>query len=242
MDFEPTLQPATLVRRYKRFLADVVLDDGSELTVHCPNTGAMTGCAEPGWRVWLSRSDSKTRKYPHTWELVETDNGIACVHSARANKVVAEAIADARVPALAGYEKLQTEVKYGAGSRADLWLSSGDRHCVVEVKSVTLCRDAGAGVFPDAVSTRATKHLQELQAVVESGQRAVIFYCVFHEGIKTVSAATDIDPVYAATLQAAMTAGVEAMAWSCRVSAQGISLHEPLPVLPPKPDDAMLAS
>lgn len=241
MDFEATLEPATLLRRYKRFLADVVLDDGSELTVHCPNTGAMTGCAEPGWRVWLSRSDSKTRKYPHTWELVETDGGMACVHSARANKVVVEALTQGRVPALDGYEKLQTEVKYGSGSRADLWLSSGERQCVVEVKSVTLCRDGGEGVFPDAVSTRATKHLNELREVVASGQRAVIFFCVFHDGIKAVRAAAEIDPIYAATLGEAMAAGVEAMAWSCRISAQGISLHESLPLLAPGADSAMLA-
>jgi sugar fermentation stimulation protein A len=233
MVFEKPLQAATLVRRYKRFLADVVLDDGRELTVHCPNTGAMTGCAEPGWRVWLAHSDSKTRKYPHTWELVETSSGLACVHSARANKVVAEAVGGGRIPALAGYEQLQTEVKYGQGSRIDLCLSSADRQCLVEVKSVTLCREHGDGVFPDAVSTRASKHLRELQAVAESGQRAVIFFCVFHTAIKQVQAAVDIDPAYAAALRQALDAGVEAMAWGCQISPQGITLHEPVPVLPP---------
>ena len=231
MDFATELTPGTLLRRYKRFLADVELDSGERLTAHCPNTGAMTGCAEPGSRVWLSRSDSKTRKYPHTWELVDTGAGIACVHSARANAVVYEAVEAGRIDALGGYDEIRREVKYGAGSRADLVLEGDRGRCTVEVKSVTLRQQGGIGIFPDAVSKRAHKHLQELQAVAEAGERALIFFCVFHEGIHEVRPARDIDPAYCAALEAALTAGVEAMAWGARISPAAISLQRELPVV-----------
>ena len=231
MDFSGDLRRGILIRRYKRFLADVRLDTGEEITAHCPNTGAMTGCAEPGDPVWLAWSDSKTRKYPFTWELVQTRFGMACVHSARANKVVLEAVAAGRVPELAGYPEILTEVKYGNGSRADLVLEGAGPRCVVEVKSVTLCCEGGRGEFPDAVSTRARKHLQELQGVVEAGERAAMFFCAFHSGIRSVHPARDIDPAYAAALEQALAAGVEALAWSADVSPRGITLARPLPVL-----------
>ena len=231
-EFPVPLIRATLLRRYKRFLADVELEGGEQLTVHCPNTGAMTGCAEPGWPVWLSISDSKTRKYPHTWELVETAHGMACIHSARANQVVAEAVEAGKIASLAGYPTLQREVKYGTGSRADLVLDGSGSRCVVEVKSVTLRLADGLGAFPDAVSERARKHLTELQSVVEAGERAVIFFCVFHEGIHQVVPAGEIDPAYCQALAAAMAAGVEAMAWAARISPGGISLDRKIPFVP----------
>jgi sugar fermentation stimulation protein A len=219
----------TLARRYKRFLADVELEGGETITAHCPNTGAMTGCAEPGSPVWLSRSDSKTRKYPHTWELVKTARGMACIHSARANAVVEEAILAGRIPALEGYAETRREVKYGNGSRADLRLQDPGT-CTIEVKSVTLCLDGGAGVFPDAVSERARKHLDELRALSEAGERAVIFFCVFHEGIELVRPAWEIDPAYCDALLGAVDAGVEAMAWGAEISPAGIALQRELPV------------
>jgi sugar fermentation stimulation protein A len=224
------LIPATLLRRYKRFLADVELASGEQITVHCPNTGAMTGCAEPGWRVWLSRSDSSTRKYPHSWELVETAQGMACIHSARANGVVEAAVQAGLIKSLQGYDKVMREVKYGEGSRADLVLTGSGPRCVIEVKSVTLCLADGSGQFPDAVSTRARKHLQELQSVVQAGERGVIFFCVFHEGISRVEPARDIDPAYCAALEEALAAGVEAMAWRASITPAGISLVEELPL------------
>jgi sugar fermentation stimulation protein A len=230
MEFPSSLTRGTLLRRYKRFLADVELESGEQITVHCPNTGAMTGCAQPGSPVWLSHSDSKTRKYPHTWELVETSAGLACIHSARANAVVAEAVQAGMIPELAGYDSLRREVKYGQGSRADLVLEGEGPRCVVEIKSVTLCRDNGVGVFPDAVSSRARRHLQELQEVVAAGERAVIFFCVFHSGIQRVCPARDIDPAYANALQQAVAAGVEMLAWSATISAQAIVLDRALPV------------
>ncbi len=223
------LQSGRLLRRYKRFLADVELAGGERITAHCPNTGAMTGCAEAGDTVWLSRSDSKTRKYPHTWELVETRSGMACVHSARANAVVREALEAGLVPELRGYDELRSEVRYGAGSRADLMLQRGEQRVFVEVKSVTLHTAGGQGVFPDAVSERGRKHLLELQGVLDSQTRAVMFYCVLHAGIDRVSAAGEIDPRYRDALAEAMAAGVEVLAWGAELSPQRIELARALP-------------
>jgi len=231
------LQEATLLRRYKRFLADVELPGGEVITVHCPNTGAMTGCAEPGSRVWLSVSDSRTRKYPHTWELVETARGTACIHSARANKVVRESLAAGCIPGFEAYRDIQSEVKYGQGSRIDLLLRGEGGVVFVEVKSVTLCRAGGCGLFPDAVSERGRKHLQELARVArEENTRAVLFFCVFHTGIESVSVAGDIDPRYRDALLEAQVAGVEVLAWRARVDPLGMELTAPLPFLVDPPE------
>lgn len=231
MEFGPLLE-GRLVRRYKRFLADVALASGEVITVHCPNTGAMTGCAEEGARVWLSRSAVVTRKYPHTWELVETASGMACVHSVAANRVVREALTSGRIPGFAAYPHIQGEVKYGAGSRADFLLSGTSGRVFVEVKSVTLRRDGGSGAFPDAVSARGTRHLRELQSVVSADTRALLLFCVLHTGIDRVSAAGDIDPAYRAALVEAMAAGVEVQAWRARVDPTGLILDCALPFTP----------
>lgn len=223
--FPQPMVSAKLIRRYKRFLADVELDDGRIITVHCPNTGAMTGCAEPGWRVWLSTSDSPKRKYAHTFELVETDEGLACIHSSLANKVVALALNNNSVPELQGYYEIKSEARYGKeGSRADFQLSATSGQCFIEVKSVTLLRGGGVGAFPDAVSQRGSKHLRELIGVKAEGNRAVLFFCVLHSGISRVSVAGDIDPVYAKTLSEAVAAGVEVLAYSCVISKGGMAL------------------
>jgi sugar fermentation stimulation protein A len=218
-----------LLRRYKRFLADVELPGGEIITVHCPNTGAMTGCAEPGFRVWLSLSDSKTRKYPHTWELVETANGMACIHSARANKVVKEAFVAGRIPGFENYPDIRTEVKYGQGSRADLLLQGPRGRVFVEVKSVTLCDSSGQGLFPDAVSERGRKHLRELADVQDEETRAVMFFCALHEGVERVSAAGQIDLKYRDTLEQVMTQGVEVQAWGASIAPGGLRLQRQLP-------------
>jgi sugar fermentation stimulation protein A len=222
------LTQGRLIRRYKRFLADVELASGEVITVHCPNTGAMTGCAEEGSRVWLSHSDSKTRKYPHTWELVETGNGMACVHSARANKLVNEAFSSGLVPGFSAYPDIRTEVKYGRGSRADLLLQGPQGRVFVEVKSVTLCREDGQGLFPDAVSDRGRKHLLELRDVLDRDTRAVMFFCAMHEGVDRVSAAGEIDPRYRDTLAEVVEQGVEVLAWGAVVSPATLALARPL--------------
>jgi sugar fermentation stimulation protein A len=232
MKFSP-LTPATLIKRYKRFLADVELDGGETITVHCPNTGAMTGCAEPGSRVWLSLSDNPKRKYPYTWELVETMAGDwACIHSVKANALVKEAIEGGIVEALSGYDRIRTEVKFGAeNSRVDLLLDSGGDQCFVEVKSVTLLLRETLGVFPDAVSERGRKHLRELIEMKRQGHRAVLFFCVQHSGIESVAPADLIDPRYGETFREALAAGVEVLAYGASISPQAILLEKALSVV-----------
>lgn len=228
---------ATLLRRYKRFLADVELADGRQLTVHCPNTGAMTGCVAPGARVWLSRSDNPRRKYAMTWEVIELPSGSAvCIHSARANAVVAEALARGDVAELAGYTCIEREVRSNEGSRVDFVLSDPGR-CLLEVKSVTLGLERGYGAFPDTVSVRASRHLRDLAAAVADGDRAVLLLLAMHTGIDHVVPADHLDPVYGETLRAAMAAGVEVLAYGCDVSRKGVRLTRPLafsPRLPPE--------
>lgn len=231
------LVSATLLKRYKRFLADVELDSGEQITVHCPNTGAMTGCAESGSRVWLSTSQNPKRKYPHTWELVETAAGdTACVHSVKANALVLEAIENAVVKELCAYPRIRSEVKYGVeNSRIDLLLESENEQCFVEVKSVTLLDEGGLGLFPDAVSERGRKHLRELIEVKKQGHRAVLFFCVQHSGIREVAPADAIDVRYGETFREALAAGVEVLAYGASVSPQAIVLEQSLPVLDRQP-------
>lgn len=218
-----------LLKRYKRFLADVVLEDGRVITAHCPNTGAMTGCAEPGSRVWLSTSTAKTRKYPHTWELVETANGMACIHSARANALAEAALREGRIRGFKAYPEIRREVNYGAGSRADLLLEGRAGRVFIEVKSVTLCLPGGQGLFPDAVSERGRKHLRELASVLDERTRAVMLYCALHSGIAQVSAAGEIDPRYRDTLAEVMDAGVEVLAYGSRITPREQVLTRALP-------------
>ncbi len=236
MKFSPPLAEAILLRRYKRFLADVRLPDGGEITLHCPNTGAMVGCAESGSRVCYSLSNNPARKYPGTWELVETaGRHLACINTARANALVEEALRAGHIAALAGYSELRREVVIGGeGSRLDFVLSGHalrpDEHCHVEVKSVTLALADGSGAFPDAVTTRGTRHLRELLALREQGQRAVLFFCVQHTGIACVRPAAHIDPLYADTLRQAVAGGVEVMAWRSAIDVQGMHLQHSIPV------------
>ena len=232
MEFVPPLKPARLIKRYKRFLADVVTPAGEALTIHCPNTGAMTGCATPGDTVWYSTSESKTRKYPHTWELTETAGGeFICVNTLRANTVAKEAIAAGTISELAGYSRLKSEVKYGAErSRIDIMLQADDRpDCYIEVKSVTLA-EKEQGYFPDAVTARGQKHLRELMNVVANGERAVLLFTVLHSAITCFSPARHIDPRYAQLLEEANKKGVEVLAWKAALSAKAIILKEPLAV------------
>lgn len=236
----PPMQKATLVKRYKRFLADVILASGEQLTVHCPNTGAMTGCADPQSTIWLSTSDNPRRKYRHTWELVQTPAGdMACIHSAKANQLVREAIVGGAISPLDGYDTILSEVKYGnEGSRIDLLLEKGEKQCFVEVKSVTLLLANGLGVFPDAVSERGRKHLRELITMVSQGRRSVLVFCVQHSGIDRVAPADSIDPKYGELFREALQAGVEVYAYRADISRQSIVLRDQLPVLDRQPIDS----
>lgn len=233
MQFSPALQSATLIQRYKRFLADVITPDGQTLTLHCPNTGAMTGCATPGDTVWYSTSENTKRKYAHTWEITETQTGaFICVNTLRANQLVKEAILNAAIPSLSDYNHLKSEVKYGTeNSRIDLMLQADDRrNCYIEVKSVTLAEGEN-GYFPDAVTERGQKHLRELMSVAASGDRAVIFFAVLHSAITRFSPARHIDAKYAQLLNEAKNKGVEILAYKAELSADIMTLSEPLPVV-----------
>lgn len=232
MEFTPGLQSARLVKRYKRFLADIVTPEGEALTIHCANTGAMTGCATPGDTVWYSTSASLTRKYPHSWELTHTQQGHwICVNTLRANGLVREALAADRIPELSGYDKIVPEVKYGSeNSRIDFLLQADNRsNCYIEVKSVTLLQQ-GKGYFPDAVTERGQKHLRELMQIAQSGHRAVLFFAVLHSGIEDVSPARHIDVRYAELLAQAQQSGVELLCYKAQLSPEGINLHSPLTV------------
>lgn len=229
MKFEPALEPATLIQRYKRFLADITLPGGSERTIHCANTGAMTGCATPGNAVWYSTSDNPKRKYPNSWELTETAQGHRiCINTARANQLAVEAIQSGTIGELQGYDQLQTEVKYGnENSRIDILLNSENKpKCYIEVKSVTLLDEklAGQGYFPDAVTTRGQKHLRELSEMAQSGHRAVLLFTVLHSGIEKVSAAHHIDAKYSQLLKTAQEQGVEVLCYKAEISNSEMKL------------------
>jgi sugar fermentation stimulation protein A len=234
--FPAPLIPATLVRRYKRFLADVVLPSSEEVTVHVANPGAMTGLAAPGARVWLSLSANPARKLRHSWELVEVDLGagveLAGVNTAHPNLLVAEALRQDAIPELAGYGSLRREVKYGKGSRVDFLLEEPDRPpCWLEVKNVHLMREPGLAEFPDCVTARGAKHLEELAAMAAGGARAVMLYVIQIGSADRFALAGDIDPAYAAAFDRALAAGVEAIARRCAISAEAIVVSHAVPII-----------
>lgn len=234
MKFEFPLQSGALLGRYKRFMADVDIGQVEPLRIHCPNTGSMQNCRDLGSRVWFWDSGNLKRKYPHTWELVEVEGQYwACVNTARANGLVKEAIDREVIEPLQGYENVRPEVRYGdENSRIDWLLTRADESCYVEVKNVTLLRVGGEGAFPDAVSTRGTKHLRELSLMVRQGHRAVLIFCVAHTGIEHVVPADDIDPAYGKALREALAVGVEVYAYKAMIDPeQGeIALTQQIPV------------
>lgn len=234
MRFDPPLEEGCLLRRYKRFLADIETASGEALTIHCPNTGSMLNCLSEGGRVWFSRSNDPKRKLPGTWELGETPHGrLACLNTGRANRLVEEALRAGRISELAGFTELKREVAYGSeGSRADFRLDYPQGELYLEVKSVTLgFADSTTAAFPDAVTTRGSKHLRELAQVAREGRRAVLLYCVNLSGIEAVRAAEEIDPAYAAALREARLAGVEVLAYGVEVSPDEVTLTRRLQVL-----------
>ena len=232
MRWPTPLLPGRLVRRYKRFLADVVLDGTGAVTVHCPNPGRMLGLDTPGARVWVSRARNPARALPLTLELVEADGGLVGINTIHPNRLVEEAIGAGRIAELRGYEVIRREVCYDERCRIDLLLHRGDRpDCFVEVKNVHLKRTAGAE-FPDAVTVRGAKHLGALTRQVAAGSRAVVVYVVQRTDCADFRIAADIDPVYAAGFRAALDAGVEAACYACDISLDGVRLARPLPLLP----------
>lgn len=230
MKFASALVTGKLIQRYKRFLADVLISGGVTVTASCPNTGSMLGLTTPGSTVWLSESDSPTRKYRHTWEMIGHDLGagsqLVGINTGRPNALVTEAIEAGVIPELAGYASLRREVKYGENSRIDVLLSGGadPRPCYVEVKNVHLMRKAGLAEFPDSKTERGAKHLRELSLMVAEGHRAVMVFLVQRADADTFDLASDIDPNYAAAYQAAAAAGVEMLCYRCRLSPAEIAV------------------
>ncbi|WP_137888283.1 DNA/RNA nuclease SfsA [Pseudomonas sp. 2FE] len=234
MRFVPGLEQGRLLRRYKRFLADIETAGGEPLTIHCPNTGSMLNCMVEGGAVWFSRSNDPKRKLPGTWELSETPQGrLACVNTARANPLVEEALKAGVIAELAGFTALKREVAYGQeNSRIDFRLDYPSGPAFVEVKSVTLGFAGSAlAAFPDARTERGAKHLRELAALARQGVRAVQLYCVNLSGIDAVRPAAEIDPAYAAALREAQASGVEVLAYAAELSPQEIRLSRRLRVL-----------
>lgn len=234
MRFDPPLEEGRLLRRYKRFLADIETAGGEQLTIHCPNTGSMLNCMSEGCRVWFSRSQDPRRKLPGTWELGETPHGrLACINTARANALVEEALRGGVITELTGFTGLRREVRFGEeNSRADFRLEFTSGPAWIEVKSVTLgFVDSTVAAFPDARTERGARHLRELAAQARAGVRAVQLYCVNLSGIEAVRAAQEIDPAYAAGLREAREAGVEVLAYGAEINSEAIRLVRRLEVL-----------
>jgi len=232
MVFDSPLIKGKLIRRYKRFLADITLDNGSQITAHCANTGAMTGCAPTDANVWLSVSDNPKRKYPHSWQLVELGhNVLACINTGLTNKVAGEAIRQGRIAELSDFETCQSEVPYGdEKSRIDFLLTHKQQKVYVEVKHVTLSLQEGVASFPDAVTTRGQKHLRELMQQVKAGHRAVLLFIIMRTDVTLVEPADSIDPEYGRLLRQAQKEGVEILAYGTSITPYEINITDAIPV------------
>ena len=238
MRFPSGLIEGQLVRRYKRFLADIELGTGETVTAHCANPGSMMGLAAPGSRVWLSRATNPKRKLAFSWELIEVDLGcgpaLVGINTSSPNGAVAAAIARGLIPELEGYAEMRREVRYAGNSRIDILLEDAARPpCYVEIKNVHLMRHAGLAEFPDSVTVRGAKHLKALAGMAATGARAVMVYFVQRGDASSFTLAHDIDPGYAAAFDAARSSGVEAIAVASTVSLEGLSLPRAIPLQVP---------
>ena len=232
MNYPARLLKGTLIKRYKRFLSDIELEDGQVITAHCANSGSMMGLKEPGYDVWISPSDNPKRKLKYTWELVDPGTSLVGINTGLPNKIVTEAIRSGQVEPLAGYATIRNEVKYGEKSRIDILLSDENKpDWYVEVKSVTLSRQSGLAEFPDAVTSRGTKHLGELANMVENGHRAAMFYLVQRMDCERFTIAEDIDPVYREAFSDARERGVEVYCYGWGISSEAINIRKSIPIV-----------
>jgi sugar fermentation stimulation protein A len=236
MRFSSPLIPGTLARHYKRYLADVILESGDMVTAHVANPGAMTGLDRPFLPVWLSDSDNPARRLRYSWELVEVDLGsgaeLVGVNTLQPNWLVADIIQDKLIPELREYSTIRREVKYGSNSRVDFLLEDPKRPpCYLEVKNVHLMRKPRLAEFPDSVTQRGARHLDELAVAVVGGARAIMLFVIQIPSADRFTVARDVDPAYAAAFARARAKGVEMLAWRCDVSLEGIDIAEPIPVL-----------
>ena len=236
MKFASPLLRGTLRRRYKRFLADIALDDGREITAHCANPGSMMGVAPEGAPAWVSEHHGRGRKLPYSWELVEVDDTLVAINTSNPNKIAYEAVEKGMIPELSGYADIRREVKYGEASRIDLLLEGGrgkraGRPCYVEIKNVHLMRQPGLAEFPDSVTARGAKHLRELSAMVENGARAVMLYIVQRSDCARFAPAADLDPAYATALSDAVRSGVETLCYDCEITTKEVVLRKALEIV-----------
>ena len=235
MRYKDLLIPGILKKRYKRFLADIILENGETTTAHCPNSGSMLGVSTPGSKVWISPSRNPKRKLKYTWELAEVNNTLIGVNTNHPNTLVNEAIISGKIKELQGFEALRREVKYGKSSRIDILLENPDgTKCYVEVKSVTMKRLLGKNKpaeFPDAVTARGLKHLQELATMANSGHRAVMLYVVQRNDSKSFKLARDIDPEYGKAYDIAIKSGVEMLGYTCKFSFTEINISKRIATL-----------
>ncbi len=233
MEFPDPLISGRLIKRYKRFLADVELEGGDVVTAHCANPGSMMGLAEPGSQVWLSPARNPARKLKFSWEIASADQELVGINTSLPNAIVADAISAGKIPELSGYANLKREVRYGKNSRIDILLSAGADddprpNCYVEVKNVTLKRRAELAEFPDSVTSRGAKHLEELGDAIEEGFRAVMFFLIQRGDSTRVGVAGDIDPNYEAAFRRALSRGVEVVCYDCKVTPSSIELNRAL--------------
>lgn len=236
MKFASPLLRGTLRKRYKRFLADIALEDGREITAHCANPGSMMGVAPEGAPVWVSEHHGKGRKLPYSWELAQVDNTLVAINTSNPNKIAYEAVEKGMIPELSGYDEIRCEVKYGESSRIDLLLEGGkgkreNQPCYVEIKNVHLMRQPGLAEFPDSVTARGAKHLRELAAMVETGARAVMLYIVQRSDCARFTPAADLDPAYAAALAEAVRTGVETLCYDCEITTNEVVLRKALEIV-----------
>jgi sugar fermentation stimulation protein A len=231
MQFKSTLVRGSLIQRYKRFLADIELEDGSRVTAHCANPGSMKTVAEPGSPVWISAASNPNRKLKWDWQLIEINGALVSVNTALPNAIAEEALSEGLVPELRGYANLKREVKYGENSRIDILLSSEDKpDCYVEIKNVNMMRSKGLAEFPDSVTSRGAKHLRELSTMVEQGHRAVMLFIVQRNDCEKFTVAHDIDPNYQAALTMAVATGVEVLCYTCAISTSDIKVDRSIPI------------
>jgi sugar fermentation stimulation protein A len=232
VQFEQPLVPGRLVRRYQRFFAEIALEGGGVVTAHCPNPGSMRTCAVPGGRVWVRPCAAPGRRLAWSWELAEVDGAWVVINTGRANRVVGEALAAGAIGELAGYDRVTAEVRAGAGTRFDFLLerARAPRRCWLEVKSATMAAGGGVTAFPDSVTARGTRHLEELTARARRGSRAALLFCASRSDTRVVRPADEIDRVYGEALRRAAAAGVELLAYRCEISPAGLRLGAPVAV------------
>lgn len=227
----PYLIPGTLVKRYKRFLADIILDDGSFITAHCPNSGSMKTCSEPGMKVWVSESSNPKRKLPYTWEMIEMPTSMVGVNAILPNTLVKKAVSLGQIPEISGYSEIIPEITTSDGTRLDLCLRSKDcKPCYIEIKNSTYV-EKGHACFPDAVTVRGKKHVEELERLAKEGFRSIIFFIIQRMDAERFSPADHIDPAYGKSLRKALDNGVEILAYDTLIDLHGINVRRSIPVI-----------